>query len=115
MELDWSEQSPHIRTLFHPWQPGDGYNEATLQAAEARMGVRLLYTLRQFYLAWGRRADLTETVHPLLTLEELEIRDGALAFCVENQGVVVWGIHREWLEETDPPVVEAWNQDAGLE
>jgi hypothetical protein len=40
MKLDWSEQSPHIRTLFHPWQPGDGYDEATLQMAEARLGVR---------------------------------------------------------------------------
>lgn len=26
-----SEQSPHIRTLFRPWQPGDGYDEANPQ------------------------------------------------------------------------------------
>ena len=25
MEFDWSEQSPHIRSLYRPWQPGDGY------------------------------------------------------------------------------------------
>src|SRR5581483_10929314 len=39
MELDWSEQSPHIRTLFCPWQPGDGYDEMTVQAAEERLGI----------------------------------------------------------------------------
>ncbi len=48
MEPDWSEQSPHIRTLFRPWQPGDGYDEAEIEAAEARLGVRLPTTLRNF-------------------------------------------------------------------
>ncbi len=28
MELDWSEQLSHIRTLYRPWQPDDGYEEA---------------------------------------------------------------------------------------
>ena len=41
MELDWSVQSSHIRTLFRPWQPGDGEDEATIQAAEERLGVGL--------------------------------------------------------------------------
>ena len=59
MELDWSAQSPHIRSLFHPWQPGDGYEEADIVAAEKRLGVRLPTTLRNFYLAWGKRKDLT--------------------------------------------------------
>jgi hypothetical protein len=115
MECDWSEQSPHIRTLLRPWQPGDGYDEATLQAAEERLGVRLPRTLRQFYLAWGRRADLTQRVHPLLPPDELEIRDDALEFWAENQAVVLWGIRCERLEEADPPVVVAWNLKEGLE
>lgn len=45
MELDWFVQSPHISALFHPWQPGDGYHEAILQAAEAGLAVRLPVTL----------------------------------------------------------------------
>ena len=60
MELDWSEQSPHIRTLFRPWQPGEGYDEADIPEAEARLGVRLPPLLRNFYLAWGMRHDLTK-------------------------------------------------------
>jgi hypothetical protein len=115
MELDWSEQSPHIRTLFRPWQPGDGCDEATLQAAEARLGIRFPLTLRNFCLAWGHRRDLTRKVHPLLPPDELQFRDDALVFWAENQAVVLWGIRHEHLEEAAPPVVEAWNLDEGLE
>src|SRR5215469_1109331 len=99
MELDWSEQSPHIRSLFRPWQPGDGYDEATLQMAETRLGVRLPRALRQFYLAWGRRSDLTKKQQPLLSPDELEFRGDVLFFWDENQSVVLWGIRCELLEE----------------
>jgi hypothetical protein len=114
-ELEWSEQSPHIRTLFRSWRLGDGYDEAKLQAAEARLGVRLPAKLRDFYLAWGRRRDLTKTLHPLLPPHHLQLRGDVLEFWVENQAVVLWGIRCEQLEEADPPVVEAWNLEEGLE
>ncbi len=45
MELDWSEQAPHIRTLFRPWQPGDGYDKAAFQTEEAQLAARLPVTL----------------------------------------------------------------------
>ena len=90
------------------------YDEATLQAAEARLGVRLPRTLRQFYLAWGRRRDLTETMHPLLSPAELELRGDVLFFWAENQAVVLWGMKCERLEEADPLVVVARNEEAGL-
>ena len=105
MELDWSAQSPHIRSLFHPWQPGDGYDEATIKAAEERLGVRLPATLRNFYLAWGERRDLTRTTHPLFSPLELQVRAGALIFWAENQAVWCRGIPLAALEEIDPPVV----------
>jgi cell wall assembly regulator SMI1 len=101
MELDWSAQSPHIRSLFHPWQPGDGYDEATIQAAEARLGVRLPATLRNFYKAWGRRRDMTQMRNPLLPPEELEIREDTLIFWVENQAVLYWGVPSAALEEAE--------------
>jgi hypothetical protein len=115
MELDWSEQSPHIRTLFRPWRPGDGYDEATFQAAEARLGLRLPATLRRFYLAWGRRHDLIQMVDPLVPPDALKLFGDVLSFWVENQAVVLWGIRRERLEEADPPVVVAWNEEGGLD
>src|ERR1051326_6623545 len=115
MELDWSAQSPHIRTLFRPWRPGDGHDEADVAAAETRLGIRLPRTLRNFYLAWGRRPDLTQTMNPLLSPDELELRGDVLLFWAENQAVVLWGIRSKRLEEADPPVVVALNQDEGLE
>ena len=107
MELDWSEQSPHIRSLYRLWQPGDGYDETEIEAAEARLGFRLPATLRNFYRAWGRRRDLTELVHPLLPPDVLRVQADTLLFWAENQAVCLWGIPREALEEADPQVLVA--------
>jgi hypothetical protein len=115
MELDWSEQSPHIRSLYRPWQPGDGYDEATLQAAEVRLGVPLPATLRTFYLAWGRREDLTQASYYLLNSEDLLIRANTLIFWVEDQSVVYWGIPHEALAEPNPPVVITYSGESGWE
>ena len=105
MELDWSAQSPHIRTLYHPWQPGDGWDEATIQTTEARLGLRLPNPLRNFYLAWGRRRDMTDVQNPFLDPDTLVVRAETLIFCAENQAVWYWGVRCEALEEDDPPVV----------
>ena len=51
MELEWSEQSPTIRTLYRPWHPDAGYTEDAIQATEAHLGLRLPAVLRNFYLA----------------------------------------------------------------
>lgn len=113
MELDWSAQSPHIRSLYHPWQPGDGWDEVTIQAAEARLGLRLPNPLRKFYLAYGRRRDMTHANHFLLTPAELVVRADTLIFCVENQAAVYWGIRCEALEADDPPVAVTWSGPSG--
>lgn len=105
MELDWSKQSPHIRSLFRPWVAGNGYDEATLQEAEARLGVHLPATLRNFYRAWGRRKDLTQMNHHLVTPDQLRIEKDTLLLWRENQVVFFWGVRRQVLEEADPPVV----------
>ena len=112
MELDWSEQSAHIRTLYAPWQPGDGYEEHLISAAEDRLGVCLPDPLRSFFLAWGRRKDLTRTNHPMLSPAELILQSDALIFWVENQGCTYWAIPLGDLAKANPPVVRAypdWN------
>lgn len=95
---------PPIRTLFRPWQPGDGYEEEVLQEAEARLGVRLPATLRTFYRVWGKRRDLTEQSDPMLSPDELLIRADTLIFWIENQSVYYWGVPLEAIEEANPPV-----------
>lgn len=111
MELDWSEQSPHIRTLYAPWQPGDGYEENMIAAAEVRLGARLPAVLRTFYQAWGQREDMTRTIHVLIGPFGLILRPDALIFCIENQGCCWWAIERQVLEELNPPVVIADPKD----
>lgn len=106
MNLDWSEKSPHIRTLYRPWQIGDGYEEADLVAAEAKLGIRLPAPLRSFYRAWGRRDDLTSTYEVLVLPDDLVLKE-VLIFCTENQAVWYWGIPREALQEANPPIVIA--------
>jgi hypothetical protein len=108
MELDWSEQSAHIRTLYAAWQPGDGYEESIISGEELRLGVRLPAPLRSFYRAWGRRKDMTQTDIPLLGPAEWILRPEALIFCVENQATMYWAILSEDLEKANPPVVKAY-------
>lgn len=122
MNHDWSEQSPQIRKLFRPWQPGDGYDEAAVAAGEVRLGVRLPAVLRSFYLAWGKRRDLTEMKEYLLVPEEWVVHSGALIFSVENQAVCYWSMQLESLGASDPPVFiaengpeEAWENTPELE
>jgi hypothetical protein len=107
MELDWSEQSSHIRTLYRPWRPDDGYEEVTIRAAEAQLGIHLPTSLRSFYRTWGRRRDLTRTREHLLGPDGLVIRAGVLIFCVENQATCYWAVRCEDLEESNPPIVVA--------
>lgn len=108
MELDWSEQSAHIRTLYAPWQAGDGYEERVISVAEDRLGMHLPATLRSFYQTWGRRKDMMRLNHPLLGPAEWVLRPDALIFCAENQGTSYWAILREDLRRVNPPVVQAW-------
>jgi hypothetical protein len=107
MDLDWSEQSPHIRTLFRPWQNGNGYTEDDIAAAEVRCGMRLPVTLQSFYGTWGRRRDLTQMNEYLLGPDAWAVHSNALIFCAENQGCAYWALPLEMLEEADPPVVVA--------
>ncbi|RBQ15810.1 SMI1/KNR4 family protein [Spongiactinospora rosea] len=102
-----------------PLTEGDGWPEANLDAAEARLGLRLPAALREAYRLLGRRTDLTSLQDVLLSPAQLTVEDQALVFRVENQSVSLWGIPVSHLEQPDPPVVvrmetadhaaETWN------
>lgn len=98
-----------------PRQPGDEWKEATIQAAEERLGLRLPNPLRNFYLAWGQRRDMTQLQDSLLDPDELIVRASALIFCVENQAVGYWGVLCKTLQEDAPPVVTIWSGRSGWE
>ncbi|MFE2154473.1 SMI1/KNR4 family protein [Streptomyces lavendulae] len=85
---------------------GDGWAETDLAAAEERLGVRLPAALREAYLLFGRRRDLTSNHDVLLSPAELYVDDAkeALVFRHENQGTASWGILLDSLQDDDPAV-----------
>jgi hypothetical protein len=114
MSFAWSANAPHIQSLFRPWHAEDGCPEAALTAAERALGLRLPQPLRGFYRDWANRDDLGRRIDYLLRPHEVAVRSGAAVFCVENQGVFVWGVRREDLGRDDPPVHLAYDEGEPL-
>ncbi|MCF3103221.1 SMI1/KNR4 family protein [Streptomyces roseoverticillatus] len=90
-----------------PLRDGDGWPEAEVAAAEERLGVRLPAALREAYVLFGRRPDLTSNHDVLLSPAELYVDDDkeALVFRHENQGAASWGILLDSLQDDDPAVL----------
>ncbi|MFD5573601.1 SMI1/KNR4 family protein [Streptomyces cadmiisoli] len=84
----------------------DGWTEADLDAAEERLGLRLPTALREAYLLFGRRQDLTSNHDVLLSPAKLYVDDAkeVLVFRHENQGAASWGIFLDSVHEEDPAV-----------
>jgi hypothetical protein len=101
----WNFIRGFAATWRSPLADGDGWSEADLDAAEARLGLRLPAALREAYQLFGRRTDLTSLQDVLLSPADLKVKDQALVFRVENQAAVFWGIPTAELEQPDPPVV----------
>lgn len=88
-----------------PVVEGDGVDAGWLQAAEKRLGVTLPAALREAYLLFGRRRDLTAVQDRLLSPDQLRRdADGVLVFRVENQHCASWGVSAEAADD-DPPVL----------
>ncbi|GAA2970640.1 SMI1/KNR4 family protein [Streptomyces enissocaesilis] len=85
---------------------GDGWAEAEVVAAEERLGIQLPAALREAYLLFGRRRDLTSNHDVLLGPAELHVDEAgeALVFRHENQGAASWGVLLDSLQEDDPAV-----------
>jgi len=87
-------------------ESGDGWSQADLVAAEERLGIQLPTALREAYLLFGRRRDLTSNHDVLLGPAELYVDDAkeALVFRHENQGAACWGVLLDSLPDDDPAV-----------
>lgn len=85
---------------------GDGVDAGRLQAAEDRVGILLPAALREAYLLFGRRRDLTAAQDRLVSPEQLRTdADGVLVFRVEAQYCARWGVPAGVVGRDDPPVV----------
>lgn len=61
----WGFIAEFAAAWARPLSPGDGYSEDVLWAVGERLGVRLPAALREAYLLFGRRSDLTAQQDPL--------------------------------------------------
>lgn len=91
---DWSER---------PLTAADGFTDADLDTAAAKLGHPLPAALREALRLFGRRDDLARNQDPLTAPEDLETCEGALIFRDENQGVCAWGVLLKDLHQDDPP------------
>lgn len=97
-----------------PLADGDGVDHADLDAAAARLGRVLPAALREAYLLFGRRPDLTRSQDTLLSPAQLKVdpSGSVLVFRNENQSCASWGVWLTQLDLDDPPVVmefgEGW-------
>lgn len=104
-DLAWDFVRDFAAFWGRPLEPGDGCGPDELAAAERRLGVPLPAALREAYLLFGRRSDLTSNHDTLLAPDQLYVSDGALVYRVENQGCAFWGVLLADLERADPGTV----------
>lgn len=101
----WELLQSLIAVWYPPVESDAGYSEDEVQAAEARLGMRLPAALREWYLAFGKRREVWSRQDMFLSLGDLDIDEGQLVFYAENQGVTRWGIPVSELTVEDPPVM----------
>ena len=115
MNFQCSQNASHIQSLFRSWNDGDGWDESSVNAAEALLQVTFPSILRNFYLSWGKRSDYASSCENLLNPKQCFIHFGHLIYCIENQAVLLWGIPLDTLNQDDPPVYYTYNNENNAE
>ncbi|MFE9688361.1 hypothetical protein [Micromonospora sp. NPDC005806] len=104
-----------IRTFAAAWaeplRDNDGVDPQELGAAQKRLGIPLPAALREAYLLFGRRDDLTSNQDWLVAPNGLAVDRDVLVFRHENQHAASWGIPVAAAADPDPPVLV--EHDAG--
>jgi len=103
----WDFITEFVAAWTQPLASGEGYSEDVLWAAGERLGVRLPAALREAYLLFGRREDLTACQDPLVSPDHLRVdhAEAVIMFRRENEHCAEWGVAATdpWNAE-DPPV-----------
>lgn len=89
-----------------PLAPADGVSRDVWRAAEHHIGAELPAALREAYLLFGRRPDLTARQDRLVPPYRLGLDESGttVVFRVENQHCAAWGVAITDLATADPPV-----------
>ena len=81
-----------------------GFSEGQLLRAEKRLQITLPQVFRAYYLQLGATKSVNQSFNSLATPQQLYFAGDYLCFCEENQGVVMWAIRKEDLNNPNPPV-----------
>ena len=89
---DFRPTLERLADVFLPRGERRGADESSIRRAEDRLGVRLPGPLRDFYAVAGGSPSLMGAIHQFRPLDRLELLDGRVVFCDENQGAYYWGV-----------------------
>jgi len=101
----WALLGRFLGRWFPDQRANHGVDVAELVLAEQRLGISLPIAFREWYERYGARPDVWSLQDTLWMPHDLRVERGVLTFCIENQGVVRWGIRLDELATEDPPVV----------
>ncbi|WP_460484366.1 SMI1/KNR4 family protein [Capnocytophaga sp. HP1101] len=95
----------NIKKLYHLTPKScKGFSETQLLEAEKRLNITLPKVFCGYYLQLGATQSVNQSFNSLATPEQLYFAGDYLCFCEENQGVVLWAIHKDDLPTDNPPV-----------
>ncbi|MBC9910016.1 hypothetical protein [Chitinophaga varians] len=94
------------RLLGRKLQPEDGVSTAEITAATQRLGIELPPVLQTFYRLAGKEETVMDVFQHFTPVEELFMEDDKLVFLEENQGVCVWGIARNEINNDQATVYQ---------
>jgi len=99
-----------FESLGRPLTADDGIPEASIAAAEERLGSRIPDTLRAFYRVAGNADDFLNSYDHFEPPDVWELHDGKLYFLAENQAVVLYAADLD-SGSADPPIVMTSNRE----
>ena len=95
----------NIKNIFHlASKDCKGFSEEQLLEAEKRLAVKFPQVFREYYLQLGATKSVNQSYNSLATPQQLYFAGDYLCFCEENQGVAVWAIRKEDLNNPNPPI-----------
>jgi len=108
----WSFTTHLINRWWPPLRTEDGVAPEMILRAEEQLGITLPLALQEWYRLAGQRQDFIGNQDHLVPLNNLTIANDVLVFCIENQGVVNWGVQLDQIHLRDPPVLVDWYDEA---
>lgn len=101
-----------VENLLGPLPENCGLSEQSIARAERALEIQVPTALRDYYLSIGSLRELNDAHNRLLDPCDWFLESDKLAFMVENQAVLYWGVTISPSPEVNPPVFQAINQES---